>query len=158
MNKKTFIIIVSIVVVLAIIGIIVGIVVSKNKEDDKKGNAISAKVKVKLKTLCSNTNSKGNFYVVDTPDKYCESFVCYVKKDDYLYSLDCKEDRDKVKKEKIGNSKKSTKSANITLSTACSNVNSEGSYYDDYDDSLYCKDFMCHVVIDGKTYSRDCKA
>jgi len=53
--------------------------------------------------------------------------------------------------------------ANITLSSACSNINSKGEYADVGDDetregSVDCKKFICTVEYQDHTYSRDCKA
>lgn len=52
--------------------------------------------------------------------------------------------------------------ANITLSTACSNVNSKGNYADTADDdtmegSVECAAFVCTVNYQDHTYSRNCK-
>jgi len=55
--------------------------------------------------------------------------------------------------------------ANITLSSACSNVNSKGSYTDQasagdtsMDGSVSCANFICTVGYQGRTYSRNCKS
>lgn len=54
--------------------------------------------------------------------------------------------------------------ANITLSSACSNVNSKGAYADQAkagDDTMEgdvaCSSFVCTVSYQGHTYSRSCK-
>ncbi len=52
--------------------------------------------------------------------------------------------------------------ANITLSSACSNINSKGNYSDNGSDttregSVTCSDFTCEVQYQGHTYSRNCK-
>lgn len=52
--------------------------------------------------------------------------------------------------------------ANITLSSACSNVNAQGTYNDEGADDdtmegeVNCVDFTCTVVYQGHTYTRDC--
>ena len=54
--------------------------------------------------------------------------------------------------------------ANITLSTACSNVNSKGNYTDEGSEdqqqtgSVECSNFECQVVYQGNTYTRNCRA
>ena len=54
--------------------------------------------------------------------------------------------------------------ANITLSTACSNVNSKGNYNDNSitsdtakDGTVTCASFKCTVTYQGRQYQRNCK-
>ena len=52
--------------------------------------------------------------------------------------------------------------ANITLSSACSNINSKGNYADNGSDntregSVTCTNFICTVDYQGHKYSRNCK-
>lgn len=44
--------------------------------------------------------------------------------------------------------------ANITLSSACANVNSQGNFVAD---DINCQNFVCKVTIDGKEFSSECK-
>ena len=54
--------------------------------------------------------------------------------------------------------------ANITLSSACSNINSHGDYNDSgittneaKDGEVECKSFECTVKYQGREYHRNCK-
>lgn len=54
--------------------------------------------------------------------------------------------------------------ANITLSSACSNINSHGDYNDAAiksddaaDGSVNCSDFLCTVTYQKRQYERNCK-
>ena len=52
--------------------------------------------------------------------------------------------------------------ANITLSTACSNVNSKGNYTDQEGDqqqtgAVNCANFVCTVEYQGNQYERNCR-
>ncbi len=54
--------------------------------------------------------------------------------------------------------------ANITLSSACSNINSHGDYTDNgitsdtaTDGSVTCSNFQCTVTYQGRLYDRNCK-
>ena len=52
--------------------------------------------------------------------------------------------------------------ANITLSSACSNVNAQGTYNDEGTDDdtmegqVTCANFQCEVVYHNHTYTRNC--
>ena len=55
--------------------------------------------------------------------------------------------------------------ANITLSSACSNVNSKGNYNDSAiasdtakDGSVSCASFTCSVTYQDRQYTRNCKS
>lgn len=56
--------------------------------------------------------------------------------------------------------------ANITLSSACSNINSKGNYNDTkavtsdtaMDGSVNCANFTCTVTYQDRTYTRNCKS
>jgi len=52
--------------------------------------------------------------------------------------------------------------ANITLSSACSNINSKGEYHDSAEDdtmegTVDCENFECTVVYQEHKYTRNCK-
>jgi len=52
--------------------------------------------------------------------------------------------------------------ANITLSSACSNVNSKGNYSDKGSDNtregtVTCAGFVCNVTYQDHNYTRNCK-
>ena len=48
---------------------------------------------------------------------------------------------------------------NLMLSTACSNLNSNGSYESQEEDSnkVTCSSFMCTASYNGHEYTRNCK-
>ncbi len=54
--------------------------------------------------------------------------------------------------------------ANLMLSTACSNMNSNGDYVaeqlegeDDNEGTVECTDWECTATYNGKSYKRDCR-
>ena len=49
--------------------------------------------------------------------------------------------------------------ANIILSTACSNVNANGTYHEDNGDgnSVDCNEWLCTANYQGRNYERNCR-
>ncbi len=54
--------------------------------------------------------------------------------------------------------------ANLMLSTACSNMNSNGDYVaeqlegeDENEGTVECADWVCTATYNGKSYQRDCR-